>query len=562
MDAMKDLALDSFVAGMHARLHGLKGRPDLNGAAVSLLHFDAEAGRWAVRDIVSDERVKIRPSNLAPDSASMCDLEEDLLRACLLRCGLATLRPVAEVSHLLRDLALSTHRTAEWRAANEERRLDAWEAGLCKKISVQLRAAEFNRQPTGFLKAVCMTNNMLVACTDGAPGITVRKLDTFDMTCWSSETPPLGGASISCIAAIDTHVAVARCSGGVQIHALSNGQPSAKFNVPDSLAAGAPPGMYSKNPDHEHTINSMRWLSPTRLFCAGNSSTHLWSVDVTASCDKVTQLPQTLSADDHIKLGPVSGGSNLGTSLLALVKAPTQETEVNGIAGLEFYRFELISAADACGTVGATINGGAGACPWMSREFRITHGLTGWIEGAALPALTIWHIGPDSLTKLHTVRMRTVGEQCLSVAVQQRPHGGPPCVATGHKNGDVRLWSSSDACCLHTIQLAGGVNIGMADERVAGEVGLLCWQGSAISVLSTTDGLYRPVLRIWDERKLDMEAGITAFTGRDIHPALVYWNETVPESAVCLAMDAESGRVAIGDCKNNVMVVYQPRALE
>ena len=99
---MKDLTLDSFVAGMHARVHGLKGRPDLNGAAVSLLHFDAEAGRWAVRDVVSDERVKIRPSNLAPDSAS---LPMSLLAVLLLMRGLDSFHAMQAFGELWKVLA-------------------------------------------------------------------------------------------------------------------------------------------------------------------------------------------------------------------------------------------------------------------------------------------------------------------------------------------------------------------------------------------------------------------------------------------------------------------------
>jgi len=59
-----------FASGDSARVHGLQGRPDLNGQRVKLLDFSAVGGRWTVR-CADGESVRVRPCNLeaAPAAA-------------------------------------------------------------------------------------------------------------------------------------------------------------------------------------------------------------------------------------------------------------------------------------------------------------------------------------------------------------------------------------------------------------------------------------------------------------------------------------------------------------
>ena len=191
------------------------------------------------------------------------------------------------------------------------------------------------------------------------------------------------GSKVTCIAASDDHVATANFSGGVHVHALSNAQPCGQFSVPGSLAAGAPLGMFSQNRDEEHTVKGMRWIRGSeQLFCAGSSSAHLWSVDVAASREK-TQLPQALAAGDKIGTNK-HGGLVCCGNMLAQVMAPAQKTELE--KDLPYMRYELIGAADAKGSVGATINGGGfGDTPWGQPFLKTA-------QGFAKPALTIWLI--------------------------------------------------------------------------------------------------------------------------------------------------------------------------
>jgi hypothetical protein len=53
----------NFAAGDVVRVAGLVSRPDLNGASVALIAFDAAAGRWTAR-APSGELLKIRPASL------------------------------------------------------------------------------------------------------------------------------------------------------------------------------------------------------------------------------------------------------------------------------------------------------------------------------------------------------------------------------------------------------------------------------------------------------------------------------------------------------------------
>ena len=56
-------------AGSHARISGLQARADLNGQEAALLSRHGE--RWAVRLIATNEGVKIKESNLTPESRSL-----------------------------------------------------------------------------------------------------------------------------------------------------------------------------------------------------------------------------------------------------------------------------------------------------------------------------------------------------------------------------------------------------------------------------------------------------------------------------------------------------------
>ena len=69
---MDSLSLDDAItAGAHARVHGLKGRPDLNGAEVLLLRFEAAAGRWQARSMKGEGiRKHIRDRTLRPPLVS------------------------------------------------------------------------------------------------------------------------------------------------------------------------------------------------------------------------------------------------------------------------------------------------------------------------------------------------------------------------------------------------------------------------------------------------------------------------------------------------------------
>ena len=62
MTTMQDGALGS---GMHAAIHGLNGRADLNGHEVEVLRWVESKGRWACRTVaVIAESVVVRPQNL------------------------------------------------------------------------------------------------------------------------------------------------------------------------------------------------------------------------------------------------------------------------------------------------------------------------------------------------------------------------------------------------------------------------------------------------------------------------------------------------------------------
>jgi len=69
------------VDGAHARIHGLKSRPDLNGVEVSLLRYDPASERWETQNVVTGVCLKIKAANLQAHSVS------DLCEHCCTRFG-------------------------------------------------------------------------------------------------------------------------------------------------------------------------------------------------------------------------------------------------------------------------------------------------------------------------------------------------------------------------------------------------------------------------------------------------------------------------------------------
>ena len=61
----------ALTAGAHARVHGLKGRPDLNGAEVLLLRFEAATGRWQARSMKGEGIRKHTKGSNATTSTSI-----------------------------------------------------------------------------------------------------------------------------------------------------------------------------------------------------------------------------------------------------------------------------------------------------------------------------------------------------------------------------------------------------------------------------------------------------------------------------------------------------------
>ena len=59
-----DLTSDKWEAGDVVQIEGLQSRSDLNEATGILLHWVRNASRWAVAVVATDERIKVRPSNL------------------------------------------------------------------------------------------------------------------------------------------------------------------------------------------------------------------------------------------------------------------------------------------------------------------------------------------------------------------------------------------------------------------------------------------------------------------------------------------------------------------
>ena len=391
----------------------------------------------------------------------------------------------------LHSLAHSVHKNTAWQVTNAARRLDAWANGQSKVSSCKLTAVS-ETMNTGYLKDVVLTNGAVLPCTDGAPGLNCFSLSGVENgnsewhTRWSIQQCPAMGSQVTCIAASDDHVATANFSGGVHVHALSNAQPCGQFSVPGSLAAGAPPGTFSQNRDEEHTVKRMRWIHGSeQLFCAGSSSAHAWSVDVAASREK-TQLPQALAAGDKIGTNK-HGGLVCCGNMLAQVMAPAQKTELE--KDLPYMRYELIGAADAKGSVGATINGGGfGDTPWGQPFLKTA-------QGFAKPALTIWLIQETSLKVAHVRRFDDGG--VLSVSVDQQPLG-PPRIASGHENGDVRVWSHEAHPLLKVRMAAGGIQ----GPPGVGAVGFLALQGNALAALASN--CYGAVLRVWDLTKIEV----------------------------------------------------------
>ena len=172
--------------------------------------------------------------------------------------------------------------------------------------------------------------------------------------------------------------------------------------------------------------------------------------------------------------------------MLAQVMAPTQKTELE--KDLPYMRYELIGAADAKGSVGATINGGGfGDTPWGQPFLKTA-------QGFAKPALTVWLI-QESLKVAHVRRFDDGG--VLSVSVDQQPLG-PPRIASGHENGDVRLWSH-EAQPLLKVRMAPG---GIQGPPGIGAVGFLALQGNALAALASN--CYGAVLRVWDLTKIEV----------------------------------------------------------
>ena len=64
----------SFAVGSRVQIHGLKARPQKNGAIGTVQHFDPESGRYHVRLEVGNTDVALKPVNLlnAPHTQWLC----------------------------------------------------------------------------------------------------------------------------------------------------------------------------------------------------------------------------------------------------------------------------------------------------------------------------------------------------------------------------------------------------------------------------------------------------------------------------------------------------------
>ena len=85
----------------------------------------------------------------------------------------------------------------------------------------------------------------------------------------------------------------------------------------------------------------------------------------------------------------------------------------------------------------------------------------------------------------------------LSVSVDQQPLG-PPRIASGHENGDVRVWSHEAHPLLKVRMAAGGIQ----GPPGVGAVGFLALQGNALAALASN--CYGAVLRVWDLTKIEV----------------------------------------------------------
>lgn len=79
----------ALLVGQRVRIHGLVGRPELNGTCGLARSFDAQTGRYAVRLDADGTRVALKPANLVREEAAAAKQEADVPSAGLPSGGAA-----------------------------------------------------------------------------------------------------------------------------------------------------------------------------------------------------------------------------------------------------------------------------------------------------------------------------------------------------------------------------------------------------------------------------------------------------------------------------------------
>ena len=103
--------------GMHAAIHGLNGRVDLNGHEIEVLKLVEGKGRWVCRviDVVA-ESVLVRPQNLVRCPPRLTEIPDEVLVLLLERIPISSLSlTVSVTSWCLRNAVQKTWRGPEWR---------------------------------------------------------------------------------------------------------------------------------------------------------------------------------------------------------------------------------------------------------------------------------------------------------------------------------------------------------------------------------------------------------------------------------------------------------------
>ena len=197
------------VVGARVRLVGLRAREELNGVEAVLLKLDGD--RWAVRCVLSSERVRVKPTNLqlTPDlherlngshaqqsgsldgSSGLEKLDSSFDDSCglerlvLQQCDGPSLRAARAVDRQLGQLAGATLDGAEWRDRIDGTHLDAWQASSPvygfftlrermvsrHKLFGPMRALARNGQPPGAISRSCDGRLVAVASPAANTGV-------------------------------------------------------------------------------------------------------------------------------------------------------------------------------------------------------------------------------------------------------------------------------------------------------------------------------------------------------------------------------------------------------